>query len=61
MEKIGYLEIRITGTKGNLELKPDTLDIRELMSVLEQSENLLFPNEKERSTNNKLSIRRGVG
>ncbi|QEM06548.1 hypothetical protein DIU31_024645 [Mucilaginibacter rubeus] len=47
MEKIGYLEIRITGTKGNLELKPDTLDIRELMSVLEQSENLLFPNEKK--------------
>jgi hypothetical protein len=47
VEKIGHLEIRITGTKGNLELKPDTLDIRELMSVLEQSENLLFPNEKK--------------
>lgn len=46
MEKIGHLEIRISGTKGNLELKPDTLDVRELMSVLEKSEDLLFPNDK---------------
>lgn len=47
MEKIGHLEIRISGTIGNLELKPDTLDVRELMSVLEQSEDLLFPNDKK--------------
>ena len=47
MEKIGHLEIRISGTKGNLELKPDTLDVRELIGVLEQSEDLLFPNEKK--------------
>ena len=47
VEKIGHLEIRITGTKGNLELKPDIYDVRELISVLECSENLLFPNEKK--------------
>lgn len=47
MEKIGHLEIRISGTRGNVELKPDTYDVRELIAVLEQSESLLFPNEKK--------------
>lgn len=47
MEKLGHIEIRISGTKGNLELKPDTLDVRELMSVLEHSEDLLFPGDKK--------------
>ncbi|MCF8452144.1 MAG: hypothetical protein K9G42_03005 [Pedobacter sp.] len=47
MEKIGHLEIRISGNKGNLELKPDTYDVRELISVLERSEDLLFPNERK--------------
>jgi hypothetical protein len=47
VDKIGHLEIRISGTKGNLELKPDNLDVRELIGVLEQSEGLLFPNEKK--------------
>jgi hypothetical protein len=47
VEKIGQLEIRVSGTKGNLELKPDTLDVRELIAILEQSEDLLFPNEKK--------------
>jgi hypothetical protein len=28
MNKLGYIEIRITGTEDNLELKPDTYDIR---------------------------------
>lgn len=46
MEKVGHLEIRISGAKGNLELKPDTFDLRELISVLEHAENLLFPNDK---------------
>ena len=47
MEKIGHLEIRISGTKGNIDLKPDTYDVRELIAVLESSEDLLFPNEKK--------------
>ncbi len=47
MEKTGFIEIRITGTKGNLDLTPDTYDIREVVSVLEQVESLLFPNEKK--------------
>lgn len=47
MEKIGQLEIRISGYKGNLELSPETYDVRELISVLERSEGLLFPGEKK--------------
>lgn len=47
MEKVGYIEIRISGTKGNLELTPDTYDIREVISVIEQAEHLLFPGERK--------------
>ena len=47
MDKLGYIEIRITGTKGNIELKPDTYDIREVISIIEQAENLLFPGDKK--------------
>jgi len=46
MEKIGYLEIKITGSTGNIELKPDNYDIKEVVSVIEQAERLLFPGEK---------------
>ena len=47
MEKIGYIEIRITGSKGNLALSPDNYDIREIISVLENAENLLYPGDKK--------------
>ncbi len=47
MENIGFIEIRITGSKGNLELSPDNYDIRELIAMLENVENLLYPNEKK--------------
>jgi len=46
MDKIGYIEIRITGSKGNLDLSPDNYDIREIISILENAENLLYPGEK---------------
>jgi len=46
MEKIGYIEIRITGSKGNLDLTPDNYDIREIISILENAENLLYPGDK---------------
>lgn len=51
MEKTGFIEIRITGTKGNLDITPDTYDIREVITVLEQVEGLLFPaDRKDRPT-----------
>lgn len=46
MEKIGFIEIRITGSKGNLDLSPDNYDIREIISILENAENLLYPGDK---------------
>jgi len=51
VEKIGYIEIRITGSKGNLDLSPENYDIREIISILENAENLLFSGDKrERPT-----------
>jgi hypothetical protein len=47
VDKIGYIEIRITGNKGNLELSPDNYDIREIKEILEQAENLLVVNDKK--------------
>lgn len=47
MDKVGFVEIRITGSKGNLDLSPENYDIREIISILENAENLLFPGEKK--------------
>lgn len=47
MEKTGFIEIRITGKKGNLDLTPDLYDVREVIAVLEQIEGLLFPADKK--------------
>lgn len=46
MEKIGFIEIRITGSKGNLDLSPDNYDIREIVIIMENVENLLYPGGK---------------
>jgi hypothetical protein len=42
MENKGFIEIRITGKKGQLTLSPETYDISELRSLLEGVEQLLF-------------------
>ena len=47
MEKEGLIEIRITGTKGNLDLTPDNYDIRELIGMLENVEGLLYSGDKK--------------
>ena len=47
MEKIGYIEIKVTGSNGNIELKPDTYDIKEVVGIIDQAERLLFPGEKK--------------
>ena len=47
MEKIGSIEIRITGSKGNLDLTPDNYDIRELIAMLENAEDLLYSGDKK--------------
>ena len=59
MDKIGFIEIRITGTKGNFDLSPDNYDIREIISILENAENLLYPGDKKDRPNISYSIEGG--
>ncbi len=47
MDKIGDIEIRVVGKSGNLELKPDNYDIRHIASILQNVEDLVFPNNKK--------------
>lgn len=47
MEKIGFVEIRITGSKGNLDLSPDNYDIREVIDILENAEHLFYSGDKK--------------
>lgn len=59
MDKIGFIEIRITGSKGNLDLAPDNYDIREIIAILENAENLLYPSEKKDRPNISYKIEEG--
>ncbi len=59
MEKIGFIEIRITGSKGNIDLSPENFDIREIISILENAENLLFPSDKRDRPNISYKIEEG--
>lgn len=59
MEKTGYIEIRVSGSKGNLELLPENYDIREIISVLENVEYLLYPGEKRERPTISYSIEKG--
>ena len=47
MDKLGYIEIKVSGFVGNLELTPDHYDIRDVVSILEHAENLLVPGDKK--------------
>lgn len=47
MEKKESIIIKISGTRGKLELTPDLYDINDLKKVLEDVEDLLFPEGKK--------------
>ncbi|MGK7392481.1 MAG: hypothetical protein ACNS60_19155 [Candidatus Cyclobacteriaceae bacterium M2_1C_046] len=47
MEKFGTIEIRVTGNKGNLDLAPDNYDVKEIVSMLQNIEDLLYPSNKK--------------
>ncbi len=47
MDKIGDIEIRVIGKSGNLALKPDNYDIKHIASLLQNVEDLLYPNSKK--------------
>ncbi|MFN0138648.1 MAG: hypothetical protein ACKVQW_01005 [Pyrinomonadaceae bacterium] len=46
MDKTGYIEIRVVGRKGAIEISPDNYDIKEIIAVLQHAENLLYPGGK---------------
>jgi hypothetical protein len=49
MEKIGNIEIKVSGKLGNINLSPDSYDIKDIALILQNIEDLLFPvNKKER-------------
>ena len=47
MKKIGDIEIRVIGKSGNNELNPDNYDIKHIASLLQNIEDLLYPNSKK--------------
>lgn len=47
MDKIGYIEIKINGKVGNNELTPENFDIKEIITILENAEYLLFTGERK--------------
>jgi len=47
MEKTGFIEVKISGSKGNLDLSPDNYDIREIITMLENAENLLYAGDQK--------------
>lgn len=59
MEKFGFIEIRISGSKGNLDLTPDNYDIREIIAILENAENLFYSGEKKDRPNISYKIEEG--
>ena len=46
MDKIGYIEIKVSGSKGNLNLTPDNDEIREIITILQNAKNLLLSPKK---------------
>jgi hypothetical protein len=47
VEKIGSIEIRITGSTGMFELSPVNYDIREVIAMLQNAEDLLYLGDKK--------------
>ncbi len=47
MDKFGHIEIRVLGNKGNLKLSPDNYDVKEIISMLQNVEDLLYPTNKK--------------
>lgn len=43
MDKIGFIQIRISGSNGNLELNKENFDIKDIRELMENVEKLLFP------------------
>lgn len=47
MEKNGQVEIRVSGKIGNIDITPDNFDIQEIISILENVDDLLYKGDKK--------------
>ncbi len=47
MDKFGNIEIKVLGNKGNLQLSPDNYDVKEIIAMLQNIEDLLYPTNKK--------------
>lgn len=47
MNKIAGIEIRVVGKSGNQDLSPENYDIKHIASILQNVEDLLYPNNKK--------------
>lgn len=47
VDRFGQIEIRIIGKEGNNPLTPDNYDIRDIQVMLENIEDILYPNKKK--------------
>lgn len=59
MDQRGTIEIRVSGSKGNLELSPDVYDIKEIVQIFDAVESILFSGNKKQRPEISYSIESG--
>ena len=59
MDQRGTIEIRVSGSKGNLELSPDHYDIKEIAQLFDTVEAILFSGNKIQRPEISYSIEKG--
>ena len=59
MNQRGTIEIRVSGSKGNLDLSPDIYDIKEIIQIFDAVESILFSNNKKQRPEISYSIESG--
>ena len=59
MDQRGTIEIRVSGSKGNLELSPDRYDIKEIAQLFDAVESILFSGNKKQRPEITYSIESG--
>lgn len=59
MDERGTIEIRVSGSKGNLELSPDRYDIKEITQLFNIVESILFSGNKKQRPEITYSIESG--
>lgn len=59
MDQRGTIEIRVSGSKGNLELSPDRYDIQEIAQMFDAVESILFSGNKKQRPEITYSIESG--